>query len=106
MVTLVILAINNHNFMENQKTSKKALKSLISESMQEALRSLELPEPGKKVKKLLDRNAKRLANVYAHILKRENKKKKKAEKFMEDAVGKKKQKKTSKPERKHELETA
>ncbi len=93
--------------MENKRTSKKALKSLISESMQEALRSLELPEPSKKVKKLLDRNAKRLATVYAHILKRENKKKQKAEKFMEDAVkGKKKQKKNSKPEKKHELETA
>ncbi len=91
--------------MENQKTSKKALRSLISESMQEALRSLELPEPSKKVKKLLDRNSKRLADVYAHILKRENKKKKKAEKFMEDAVGKKKQKK-AKSERKRELETA
>jgi hypothetical protein len=92
--------------MENKKTSKKALKTLISESMQEALRSLELPGPTKKVTKLLDRNSKRLANIYAHILKRENKKKKKAEKFMEDAVGKKKQKKTSKPDKKHELQTA
>jgi REP element-mobilizing transposase RayT len=91
--------------MENQKTSKKALRSLISESMQEALRSLELPEPSKKVKRLLDRSSKRLADVYAHILKRENKKKKKAEKFMEDAVGKKKQKKV-KSEKKRELATA
>lgn len=92
--------------MENKKTSKKALKTLISESMQEALRSLELPEPTKKVSRLLDRNSKRLANIYAHILKRANKKKKKAEKFMEDAVGKKKQKKTSKSDKKHELQTA
>ena len=93
--------------MENQKTSKRALRSLITESMQEALRTLELPAPSKKVKKLLDRNSKRLATVYAHILKRENKKKKKAEKFMEDAVqGKKKQKKVSKSEKRHELETA
>jgi hypothetical protein len=93
--------------MDNQKTSKKALRGLISESMQEAIRTLELPEPGKKVKKLLDRNAKRLASVYSHILKRQDKKKRKAEKFMEDAVnGKKKSRKESKPERRHELATA
>jgi hypothetical protein len=95
--------------MENTKTSKKALRSLISESMEEAIRTLELPQPGKKVKKLLNRNAKRLANVYADILKREHKKKKKAEKFMEDAVhGKSKKGKKTKEgkEKKHELETA
>jgi hypothetical protein len=93
--------------MENQKTSKKALRSLINESMQEAIRTLELPAPGRKIKKLLDRNAKRLATVYSHILKREHKKKLKAEKFMEDAVkGKKKGKKELKSQKRHELETA
>jgi hypothetical protein len=95
--------------METKKTSKKALRSLISESMEEAIRTLELPQP-KKVKKLLQRNAKRLASVYSHVLKREEKKKKKAEKFMEDAVnGKsKKGKKTKevKAEKRRELETA
>lgn len=95
--------------MENKKTSKKALRSLISESMEEAIRTLELPQPGKKVKKLLQRNAKRLATVYAHVLKRENKKKKKAEKFMEDAVNGKSKKgkktKEAKAEKRHELET-
>jgi hypothetical protein len=80
--------------MENSKTSKKALKSLIKDSMQEAIDTIKLPKASKKVKKLLDRQAKRLATVYADILKREHKKKKKAEKFMEDAVkGKKKAKK-------------
>lgn len=92
--------------MENKKTSRKALRGLIHESMQEALRPLQLPEPNKKVKKLLDRNAKRLAEAYADILKRENRKKKKAERFMEDAVEKKKKKKEPKSERKHELTTA
>lgn len=95
--------------MENTKTSKKALRSLISESMEEAIKTLELPQPGKKVKKLINRNAKRLATVYADILKREHRKKKKAEKFMEDAVnGKSKKEKKSKErkEKKHELETA
>lgn len=94
--------------MENKKTSKKALRSLIGESMQEALKTLELPKAGKKVKKLLERNAKRLASVYADILKREDKRKKKAEKFMEDAVqGKgKKGKKAPKAEKHRELEPA
>jgi hypothetical protein len=83
--------------MEKTKTSKKALRSLINDSMQEAIKKLELPEPGKKVKKLLHRNSKRLAEVYANVIKRESKKKRKAEKFMEDAVkgkGKKKEKKS------------
>jgi hypothetical protein len=81
--------------MENSKTSRKALKSLIKESMEEAVDTLKLPKASKKVKKLLDRSARRLAAVYSDILKREHKKKKKAEKFMEDAVkgGKKKSKK-------------
>lgn len=94
--------------MENSKTSKKALRGLIKESMQEAIGTLELPQASKKVKKLLDRNARRLASIYSDMLKREHKKKKKAEKFMEDAVkGKKKTKKskTKKLER-PALETA
>lgn len=83
--------------MEQTKTSKKALRSLINDSMQEAITKLELPEPTKKVKKLLNRSAKRLANIYANAIKRENKKKKKVEKFMEDAVdGKIKKKSKSK----------
>lgn len=72
--------------MEQTKTSKKALRSLINDSMQEAITKLELPEPSKKVKKILNRSAKRLAKVYANVIKREGKKKKKVEKFMEDAV--------------------
>ena len=85
--------------MEQIKTSKKALHSLINDAMQEAISKLELPESGKKVKKLLHRNSKRLAELYAHAIKRENKKKKKAEKFMEDAVSGK-SKSTKKKEKK------
>lgn len=95
--------------MDKTKTSKKALRSLINDSMQEAIRTLELPEPTKKVKKLLNRNAKRLASVYADTLKREFKKKQKAEKFMEDATkgtAKKGKKKETKSEKKKDLETA
>lgn len=83
--------------METTKTSKKALRGLINDSMQEALGSLELPQPGKKVKRVLQRNSKKLASIFANVIKRENKKKKKAAKFMENAVkGKSKKNKKSK----------
>lgn len=72
--------------MEKTKTSKKALQGLINDSMKNAITHLELPEASKKVKKLLSRHSKKLASVYADILKREEKKKKKAEKFLTDAV--------------------
>jgi len=82
--------------MENQKTSKKALRHLIEDSMQEALKTLELPEPGKKVRKVLHRNSKKLASIFSNVIKHEEKKKRKAAKFMESAVkgnAKKKEKK-------------
>jgi hypothetical protein len=72
--------------MEKNKTSKKALRSLIEDSMQEALSRLELPEATKKVKKLIGGSARKLAEAYAGILKREEKKKKKVEKFIDEAV--------------------
>src|SRR3989337_2672579 len=81
--------------MEKTKTSKKALRSLIADSMKEAIGTLELPQPTKKVNKLLQRNSKKLASIFADMIRRENKKKQKAEKFMEDA-GKNKSKKEKK----------
>ena len=82
--------------MEKSKTSKKALKGLINDSIQEALKGLELPTPDKKVKKVLLRSSKKLASIFSDAIKRENKKKKKAAKFMEDAVkGKSKKHKKS-----------
>jgi hypothetical protein len=93
--------------MEKITTSKKALRSLINDSMQEVLGNLELPKPSKKVKKLMHRSARKIASIYADILKREDKKRKKAEKFAEDKVksnGKKS--KSVKISKKHELETA
>lgn len=93
--------------MEKTKTSKKALRSLINDSMQEVLSNLELPTPSKKVKKLMNRNAKKIASIYADILKREDKKKKKAEKFAEDKVKSKINKsKAAKVSKKQELEKA
>lgn len=70
---------------------------MINDSMQGAINGLELPQPSKKVKKLLSRNSKKLAEVFADMLKREEKKKKKAAKFMDGAVkGKAKKEKTAK----------
>ena len=83
--------------MEKIKTSRKALRGLIEDSMQDALGHLELPTPTKKVKKVLHRNSKKLASIFANVIKREDKKKKKAAKFMENAVkGKSKKDKKSK----------
>jgi hypothetical protein len=83
--------------MEKTKTSRKALRGLIEDSMQDAIGHLELPTPTKKVKKVLHQNSKKLASIYANVIKREDKKKRKAAKFMEDAVkGKSKKGKKSK----------
>lgn len=82
--------------MEKVKTSKKALRGLISDSIQEALKSLQLPDPGKKVKKVLSRNSKKLAAIFSDVIKKEDKKKRKAARFMENAVkGKSKNHKSS-----------
>ena len=93
--------------MENKKTSKKALRGLIKDSMEEALTNLELPKPGKKEKKLHQRNSKKLAEIFANVIKREDKKKKKAGKFMEDSGKRKSRKKGMKEvkvEHHHKLE--
>ncbi|HEY0744234.1 MAG TPA: hypothetical protein VGD40_22360 [Chryseosolibacter sp.] len=85
--------------MEKVKVSKKALKSLLNDSMNTAIGSLELPKPSKKVKKLLDRSSKKLASEFKRILKKENSKSKKAEKdlaYVDDVLKGKKPKKNRK----------
>lgn len=82
--------------MEKQKSSKKELKGLINDTLHEAIGRLALPAPTKKVKKLLYRNAKKLATVYADMMKREEKKKKKLEKSATAEPKAKKTKKTKK----------
>ncbi len=82
--------------MEKVKVSKKALKSLLNDSLNEAISHLELPKPTKKVKKLLDRSSKKLATAFANILKKESRKMKKADKmaYVDDVLkGKKSRKK-------------
>ena len=95
--------------MEKAKTSKKALRGLINDSIQEALKGLQLPAPGKKASKVVEQNAKKLASIYADVIKRENKKIKKAAKFMENAVkgksGKRKKSADLKIEKPHKMET-
>ena len=86
--------------MEKTKVSKKALKSLLNDSMNVAIGNLELPKPTKKVKKLLDRSAKKLATEFARIMKKENSKVKKSEKdlaYVDDILA---GKKTAKKNRK------
>jgi hypothetical protein len=75
--------------MEKIKVSKRALKSLLTDSMREALGNLELPKPTKKVEKLLDKSSKRLAAAFVQILKKESRKIKKSESdltYVEDVL--------------------
>jgi hypothetical protein len=82
--------------MEKNKVSKKALQSLLNDSMRDAIGHLELPKPTKKVKKLLDRSSKKLATEFAQILRKEGRKAKKAEKaltYVDEMLAGKKSKK-------------
>lgn len=69
--------------------------------MHVAIGSLELPKPTKKVNKLLDRSAKKLASEFARILKKESRKAEKAEKeaMVSDVMKQKKGKKEKKSKR-------
>jgi hypothetical protein len=85
--------------METIKVSKKALKSLLTDSMREAIGNLELPKPTKKVNKLLEKSSKKLASEFAYLLKKNSRKEKKEEKsigYVEDVLKGKKNKKTKK----------
>jgi hypothetical protein len=83
-----------------KRISKKALKSLLTDSMNVALGNLQLPEPTKKVKKLIDKSSKKLATEFAAILKKEQRKSKKEERsltYVDDVLkGKKTRKKEPK----------
>ncbi len=82
--------------MEKKKVSRKALKSLLNDSLHVALGTLELPKPTKKIEKLLDKSSKKLASEFVSILRKENRKTKKTEKsiaYVEDVLRGKKSKK-------------
>jgi hypothetical protein len=93
--------------MEKNKVSKSALKSLLNDSLREAIGHLELPKPTKKVEKLLNKSSKRLAAAFASILKKENRRAKKADKtltYVDEVLAGKKNKK-NKALKLHQAET-
>jgi hypothetical protein len=82
--------------MEKKKVSTKALKSLLNDSLREAIGRLELPQPTKKLDKLIGKSTKKIAVGFADILKKEEKRARKAEKsltYVEDVLKGKKKKK-------------
>lgn len=83
--------------METKKVSTKALRSLLTDSLREAIVRLELPEPTKKLEKVISKSSKKIAIGYADLLKKAQKKDKKAEKsltYVEDVLKGKKEKGT------------
>jgi len=62
--------------MENKKVSKKALRSLLKDSLKQSISHLELPAPNKKVKKIISRSTKKMAIEFSHLLKKEFKRSK------------------------------
>lgn len=81
--------------METKLVSTKALKSLLNDSLREAIIKLELPEPTKKLDKMISKSSKKIASEFVDILKKEQKKEKKAEKsltYVEDVLKGKKDK--------------
>ena len=75
--------------MENKKVSTKALKTLLNDSLREAIGRLELPQPTKKLDKIIAKSSKKIASEFSGILKKERKKAKKVEKsltYVEDVL--------------------
>jgi len=62
--------------MENKKVSKKALRSLLKDSLQQSIGHLELPKPNKKVKRIINRTTRKMATEFSHLLKKEFKRSK------------------------------
>ena len=64
--------------MEKKKVSRKALRSLLKDSLQQSINHLELPKANKKVKKIISRTTKKMAIEFSHLLKKEFKRSKPA----------------------------
>jgi uncharacterized protein YtpQ (UPF0354 family) len=89
--------------MEKKTVSKKALKTLVNDSMRDAIGRLQLPKPTKRLEKLISKTSKKIAVEFADILKKENKKAKAAAKsltYVEDVLKGKKDKKEKKSSKK------
>lgn len=72
--------------MEKKKVSKKALRSLLKDSVQQSIVSLELPQPNKKVKKIINRSTKKMAIEFSQLLKKEFKRSAKKSRTKESPV--------------------
>ena len=75
--------------METKNVSKKALRTLVKDSVREAIGRLDLPAPTKKLQKLIDKTSKRIAGEFADLLKKERKKNKAVQSdltFVEDVL--------------------
>lgn len=59
---------------KKQKVSKKALRTLLTDSLVHSLAGLELPKANRKVKKVMTKASKALASTYARLIKKEMKK--------------------------------
>lgn len=69
---------------------------MVTGSLREALEGLKLPKASKRIRKLLDKSARKIAAEYSELLKADRKKKKKAADltYVEDVlIGKKKARK-------------
>ncbi|MFN5170526.1 MAG: hypothetical protein ACK5DD_12945 [Cyclobacteriaceae bacterium] len=58
---------------KKQKVSKKALRTLLTDSLVQSLDGLELPKANKKVKKVMTKASKALASTYARLIKKQMK---------------------------------
>ncbi len=71
--------------MENKTVSKKALRTLLKDSLQQSIGHLELPKPNKKVKKIINRTTRKMALEFSHLLKKEFKRSKPKKATAEEA---------------------
>jgi hypothetical protein len=79
---------------------KKDLRNLISETINKAIGTLDLPKANKKVKKVVESDSKKLACIYTDVMKDEEKMQKKAEKLLQKAVASDDKKKKDKQKEK------
>ena len=62
--------------MDRKKVSKKELRNQLKDAVEQSILSLELPQPNKKVKKIIDRTVKKMAPEFLQLLKKEFKRSK------------------------------
>ena len=72
--------------MEKKKVSKKALRSLLKDSLQQSISHLELPKANKRVRKIITRTTKKMAIEFSNLLKKEFKRSKPAKAKVQDTA--------------------